>query len=142
MKDLQKSVVRASTIARLDEIIRDLSSAREIRQEEEREWCAALLHPLNDGDAPGTWRLNPSPRIAPELGNALLAVLVAEFRAAPDSLEALTEAMRNLGGLRIRLGAGGPLDEAEAQTALDIARRLRRHFIGVRVPSAPKLGLA
>jgi hypothetical protein len=136
MKELQEHLIRASAVARLDQIIGDLSAGGAPTDDENRSWLADLLHPLNDPE-PGPCRLTPSPNVTNVEGSAILSVLMEQVAGAPDALSKLEQQVRDLARLRSALLTQGTLGEPLRDKALDVVKRLRGHFIGVLTPVGP-----
>lgn len=86
-----------------------------------------MLHPFDAAD-PDSCSLKVCPNLMDEEADAVLTVLLSDGSLRDDA-QALAREVRRLNSLRCALLAGGDLSETDAETATDVATRLRRYFV-------------
>lgn len=129
MPEIQEQLIRASAVARLEEIIRELPNARTTDELEPgvRAWFVELLHPLSS-TAGGASRLTTSTEVSRVEGSAVLEILSREFAADRPLAEKL---FGDIVSLLSRLVEPSAVLGVETRaSALDVAKRLRRYFLG------------
>jgi hypothetical protein len=138
--DIQEQLIRASAVARLGRIVQELER-RKLIAAEERRWFAELLHPLAPNDS-GSARLVSSSAVSRAEGGAMLEIL-QEYLLEHQDTDDLHKYIHLLGRLRSRLLAeDASLEEELVTPALEVARRLRSHFLGFETPTNPHVQLS
>jgi hypothetical protein len=129
MPEIQEQLIRASAVARLEEIIRELRNARTTDELEPgaRAWFVELLHPLSS-TAGGVSRLTTSTEVSRVEGSAVLEILSREFAANRPFAEKLFVDIVSLLSRLVEPNAVLAVETRES--GLDVARRLRRYFLG------------
>jgi hypothetical protein len=135
MADIQEQLIRASAIARLGSIVRELETSRQIA-DEERQWFAELLHPLATNAAGAAHLAASSVAVSRAEGSAMLEILQEHFVEHAD-LTKLEQYVRLLSKLRKRLLESNTIEVDLLPPALEIARKLRSHFLGFESPTNP-----
>lgn len=138
MGNLQEQLIRANAIARLGRIV-DALEHRQPLSSDERRWFAELLYAVASNEA-GSARLVASSAVSRAEGSALLAILREEI--AKRDVSALEAYVRQLANIRNRLlvvEEKTTLDGPLLTSAVDVAQRLRRHFLGAESPVNPRL---
>lgn len=134
MREFQEHLVRAGALARLEALLLELQPPHPRVPDAHRAWFAELLHPFSDDGGPTMCSLRPSADISAAEGGAIISILLEDLNNDPSELE---RRVRRLQSLRSALIHAGRLDEDQASTARDIAKRLRTHFVGTSTPAGP-----
>lgn len=135
MADLQERLLRASAVARLDEIVQALKSSSDALSSAHRQWLTELLVPFaTSADPQRLTSHSQRPK-----GDALITVLL-ESTDVEASFGKLTE-------LHVALAKAEPLDSALRTFALELALSLRKCLLranyshAVRANRERRLGL-
>jgi hypothetical protein len=136
--DIQEQLIRASAVARLGRIVHGLEGRNRITGDERR-WFAELLYPLSINES-GSARLASSPDVSRAEGSAMLEILQG-YLAEHADVTRLQKYILLLGRLRTRLLEDASIEEELVGPALEVARRLRSHFIGFESPTNPHVQL-
>jgi hypothetical protein len=131
MSDLQDSLIRAGSVARLDSLISSLETQGTsfVWEEAERDWFCSLLLPFSP-EPHMTSRLAGRPDAAALDPSAIIAELLSADHDSPEELAHVGQELTGLAQLFSRLCSDKPtLDSSDLERALRVAITARRSLL-------------